>query len=63
MRKIFFFKRVIYAESVRTIWEYQGYFKPYAYINHNIICLKEDLECQISYRVTNGRKNLFSLEF
>ena len=43
MRKILtIFKKQIHAESVRTAWEYQEYFKPYAYIYHSINCLNED---------------------
>lgn len=42
--------------------KYQEYFKPYAHINCSIICLKEESKCQISYRISDGSKNLF-LEF
>lgn len=38
-------------QSVRTIWKYQGYFKPHAYVY-------QDLGYQISYWITNGSKNL-----
>lgn len=42
--------------------KYQEYFKPCAHINCSIICLKEESKCQISYRISDGSKNLF-LEF
>lgn len=53
---LFLKKNVNLCRSARTTWEYQEYFKLYAYINHSNICLEEDSECQISYRITDGSK-------